>query len=134
MLAEFQQLHYEESAKEWEKYLAEEISAVRKAIPAARKKSLVHIAKHLGEIETKLRGCKNITGKWMVHQKKRTEASAKMYLQVVEMSMAKYDMTPAMMPGFLRVEQCKEEAYKQDPPTNLYNIRDGGDMFPNLYK
>ena len=63
-------MHYEDSAKEWDKYSAEEISAVRKAVPAARKKSPVHIAKHLGEIETKLRGCKNITGKWMVHQQK----------------------------------------------------------------
>ena len=31
-LAEFQQMHYEDSAKEWDKYLAEEISALRNSL------------------------------------------------------------------------------------------------------
>ena len=87
------------------------------AIPAARRKQLVHLAKSLSEIEVKLKGCKLVIQKFGALRKKPTDVTAKAFTAQLELAYSKFDLRPRELPTLMRVEALRFEAEKEAPHT-----------------
>ena len=92
------------------------------AIPTARKKQLVHLAKCLTEMELKLKGAKAVIQKFGALKKKNTDVSAKAFVAQLEVTYSKFDLRPRDMPTLMRVEALKYEAEKEAPHIHTHRI------------